>query len=194
MVERIAALQPWPKALLYLGRTSDWRDIGAAHAMDYVFSARVAAFISSCRAGFDRLRREKKTMKELTKICKKLRSRSWGSGRNMHGNVMGPQIVECCDQVAGWLEDILAGEPYAPWEDMRDSLLDGVEKSWSAVKKATKTMSRSCNSCGREEAALEGRKKKLNACARCRLALYCSKECQVADWKRGHKQTCTPVE
>lgn len=29
-------------------------------------------------------------------------------------------------------------------------------------------------------------------CSRCRLTVYCSKECQTASWKTGHKANCTP--
>lgn len=28
-------------------------------------------------------------------------------------------------------------------------------------------------------------------CSRCKRALYCSKECQVKDWKKGHSKSCT---
>jgi len=31
---------------------------------------------------------------------------------------------------------------------------------------------------------------KLSACARCGLVVYCSRECQRAHWKAGHKQRC----
>ncbi|KAK8800757.1 hypothetical protein WA158_000082 [Blastocystis sp. Blastoise] len=31
-------------------------------------------------------------------------------------------------------------------------------------------------------------------CSRCKKAIYCSKECQVAHWKNGHKQACKPVQ
>ena len=30
----------------------------------------------------------------------------------------------------------------------------------------------------------------LQLCAKCRLVAYCSKQCQTADWKRGHKKVC----
>lgn len=30
-------------------------------------------------------------------------------------------------------------------------------------------------------------------CSRCHAVLYCSKECQVYDWKRGHKKVCKPA-
>jgi hypothetical protein len=31
-------------------------------------------------------------------------------------------------------------------------------------------------------------------CGRCKAVQYCSKECQVSDWKAGHKQACKQVE
>jgi hypothetical protein len=34
--------------------------------------------------------------------------------------------------------------------------------------------------------------KKLDACARCRIAKYCSKECQKTHWQY-HKKTCQPI-
>ena len=30
----------------------------------------------------------------------------------------------------------------------------------------------------------------LKACGRCGDAAYCSRECQIAHWKRGHKKKC----
>lgn len=42
-----------------------------------------------------------------------------------------------------------------------------------------------CNNCGKQ---LE----KVNAkqCAACNVVSYCSKECQVSDWRNGHKKQC----
>jgi hypothetical protein len=31
---------------------------------------------------------------------------------------------------------------------------------------------------------------KLHRCTRCKAVSYCSKQCQVAHWKAGHKQVC----
>ena len=36
-------------------------------------------------------------------------------------------------------------------------------------------------------------KKGTSQCARCHGASYCSKECQVSDWKGGHKQACVRI-
>eukprot|EP00026_Physarum_polycephalum_P012366 Phypoly_transcript_12665.p1 GENE.Phypoly_transcript_12665~~Phypoly_transcript_12665.p1 ORF type:complete len:280 (+),score=53.97 Phypoly_transcript_12665:265-1104(+) len=35
---------------------------------------------------------------------------------------------------------------------------------------------------------------KLQKCAGCKSVAYCSKECQVADWKAGHKQSCAEFQ
>lgn len=40
-----------------------------------------------------------------------------------------------------------------------------------------------CNFCGVSSDALR-------SCARCKQAQYCSRECQLEDWKDGHKQQC----
>ncbi|KAJ7626153.1 hypothetical protein FB45DRAFT_923051 [Roridomyces roridus] len=35
--------------------------------------------------------------------------------------------------------------------------------------------------------------KSFRRCASCRTAVYCSKACQVADWRGGHRDECTPL-
>src|SRR5947199_9273528 len=45
---------------------------------------------------------------------------------------------------------------------------------------------RSCTTCHKLESDL---KDNLKYCAKCRNTLYCSRECQKADWKQ-HKQVC----
>lgn len=42
-----------------------------------------------------------------------------------------------------------------------------------------------CKKCGKESAK--------NCCTGCKITFYCSKECQVADWKT-HKSQCRPYE
>ena len=32
------------------------------------------------------------------------------------------------------------------------------------------------------------------ACAKCGVAKYCSKECQVASWKKNHRLRCKEIE
>ena len=36
--------------------------------------------------------------------------------------------------------------------------------------------------------------KTLMSCAKCKKVRYCCRECQVADWKAGHKQLCLQLE
>ena len=64
----------------------------------------------------------------------------------------------------------------------------------TAKKKKTKNTNntRVCSGCGQDEKKCKG--KKLRVCARCKIALYCCRECQRCDWNRGHKQTCAPVK
>ncbi|KAI8799974.1 hypothetical protein BJ742DRAFT_99422 [Cladochytrium replicatum] len=49
---------------------------------------------------------------------------------------------------------------------------------------------RACDFCGKRETKMEEWKQ----CAKCRFNAYCSKECQVNDWKEGsHRTLCVPV-
>jgi splicing suppressor protein 51 len=47
-----------------------------------------------------------------------------------------------------------------------------------------------CAHCRKREPENATREQKLLKCSRCQDTLYCSRECQVADWKRGHKVKC----
>jgi hypothetical protein len=49
---------------------------------------------------------------------------------------------------------------------------------------------RTCSFCE----STEDSEHKLQACSRCKLVAYCSKACQVAHWKNGHRQACVLVE
>jgi hypothetical protein len=60
------------------------------------------------------------------------------------------------------------------------SCLDESEKN---AKQAAKT--RRCTYC-----SSEGLKMELKKCSQCKSVQYCSKECQVADWRAGHKKEC----
>ncbi len=78
---------------------------------------------------------------------------------------------------------------------MNDLLL--LSKRYHEIKNAK------CWCCGKENtsstspaygasstvASVDGLKK----CAACKMALYCSKDCQKKDWKEGHKRSCKAV-
>ena len=44
--------------------------------------------------------------------------------------------------------------------------------------------------CGQQIGVSEAAGAGLMRCTKCRQKLYCSKACQVAGWKGGHKQEC----
>jgi hypothetical protein len=58
----------------------------------------------------------------------------------------------------------------------------------SMTEQLVKVAGTHCDCCGksREELGLAT----LMICTRCKMAYYCSKECQKAQWKDGHKQAC----
>lgn len=43
-------------------------------------------------------------------------------------------------------------------------------------------------------APTDDRKKKLMVCGSCRAVRYCSRDCQAADWKAGHRALCTSLK
>ena len=60
-------------------------------------------------------------------------------------------------------------------------------KQGRAEKKAVEGQ---CSKCG----AVESSTLVLSVCAKCMVVQYCSRECQISDWKAGHKQICSQVE
>lgn len=60
-----------------------------------------------------------------------------------------------------------------------------------ARRKSSSNPSRTCTYCKKRELPNPRADQKLKRCARCRSALYCSRACQRADWKRGHQRTCS---
>ena len=42
-----------------------------------------------------------------------------------------------------------------------------------------------CNNCGKDGS--------LQNCTKCKVAMYCSKECQVKDWEKKHKTHCKEI-
>ena len=42
----------------------------------------------------------------------------------------------------------------------------------------------------RRRADVELPREKIKKCKACKLVEYCSRECQVKDWKNGHKKDC----
>ena len=102
------------------------------------------------------------------------------------GNEIGPQVVGECKDLLELLDGITHGFP-AP-RGITKQWLESCEVQRKAQKKTYRMVGRVCSGCGVDEAG--GVDVKLNACSRCGVALYCGKECQTADWKRGHKLTC----
>lgn len=58
----------------------------------------------------------------------------------------------------------------------------------TAARRVAKTMTKLgfCNGCNKTFP-----KRSVSVCSRCRAVNYCSTECQLKDWKTGHKETCS---
>jgi hypothetical protein len=61
-------------------------------------------------------------------------------------------------------------------------------KKTEEKKKISAPEARTCGNCGGADGSA-GVAKHL-ACARCGLVFYCSKDCQLSDWKANHKKCC----
>ena len=66
-------------------------------------------------------------------------------------------------------------------------LFNQMEKSKQSVKMNAKHngTSKCCANCGKDES--DG---KLQRCSQCKKTYYCSRKCQVKDWKKRHKKQC----
>lgn len=76
-----------------------------------------------------------------------------------------------------------------PKEEKEKRELDGVLRKFrdNIYKESADTMIDSCDACGKKETETI----QLKRCGKCRVARYCSSECQIADWKQGkHKERC----
>ena len=61
----------------------------------------------------------------------------------------------------------------------------------SQITPSVNLSNRECHVCKKSEKDIG---KKLKNCARCKSAQYCSRECQVKDWKSGHKKLCKELQ
>ena len=57
---------------------------------------------------------------------------------------------------------------------------------WCGSSNVSCQLGRNCPSCGSSDRGEEGLKK----CSACKVARYCSRECQLNDWKECHKWSC----
>lgn len=53
-------------------------------------------------------------------------------------------------------------------------------------KQKLKEKERMCSKCGKQESG----ELQMKQCAKCKSVQYCSSECQIADWKSGHREEC----
>ncbi|KAJ7634409.1 hypothetical protein FB45DRAFT_908830 [Roridomyces roridus] len=66
---------------------------------------------------------------------------------------------------------------------------DGGITIWEGNETVWHAWEPECDSCGRRESSLRG-KKQLLSCSGCLVSKYCSKECQKKDWGDNHKSQC----
>lgn len=78
----------------------------------------------------------------------------------------------------------------AQWWQLEQQQLEAVAAGWAvaqaAVTREQERRAACCDNCGSSSLALR-------ACSRCRVAKYCSIECQKEHWRRAHKRECQPA-
>jgi hypothetical protein len=65
---------------------------------------------------------------------------------------------------------------------------EGQVQAWSRVVATVEGAGLVCSGC-QQACAVDA----LKACGACKLARYCSKACQLTDWKRRHKVVCASL-
>jgi len=97
-------------------------------------------------------------------------------------------------------DDLIDGCEY-PFGCYKDEDLERVHRSWTPMEEGPKELGfeqRTCSGPGKPDRFSNGvpsfrfcwETENLQSCSRCKAVLYCGRECQVADWKRGHKNVC----
>ena len=70
---------------------------------------------------------------------------------------------------------------------LRRSSAGGCDEATKHLRDIEKKTKRLCFHCGKNGV-------KIRQCSRCRTVNYCSKQCQKAAWKSGHKEACVTFE
>ena len=89
--------------------------------------------------------------------------------------------------------------PMQPELDARDIPTEELDESEDPIQVMSGAMfsliSRGCASCGTPRApGVGGAFSNLSECCRCTLVSYCSAECQLEGWRRGHRKSCCPLD
>ncbi|KAJ3551109.1 hypothetical protein NM688_g4930 [Phlebia brevispora] len=95
-------------------------------------------------------------------------------------------------------EDMSAVQLYDDndWDDEDEDVDPEVRKIWEESSKVRKI----CNNPKcltvkmKKSAKADAEDVKMMYCSRCKVATYCSAECQRADWKRHKQEPCKPFE
>mmetsp|Transcript_25410 Transcript_25410/g.39896 ORF Transcript_25410/g.39896 Transcript_25410/m.39896 type:complete len:479 (+) Transcript_25410:169-1605(+) len=95
-------------------------------------------------------------------------------------------------------DDLMEGCEYA-FGSYEHEELEHIQRNWTPKEEGPTELGflqRTCSGPGKPDpdfAFHHGfcfETKNLQSCSRCKAVLYCGRECQVADWKRGHKNVC----
>lgn len=185
----IGALRPFEAAMAALARGDLWRSILPCHAFDFVNYCYMTSLLVLPGDSWGRLHSLPSVRRPIEATLRSLAQRQWPYALNMHGNEIGPQIVGEAMDAIELLTQIAHGFPRPDPYEMLLLSDDALRQNRRHIKPALEA--KRCSACLKSETDL-GADTKLMACARCGVPLYCSKDCQKIDWKKGHKERCLP--
>lgn len=96
---------------------------------------------------------------------------------------------EDAQSIARWLIEHNAN-PLATIKNVDITPLQLALESNEEMEKILQKAARKCNTPSCDKMPWQLSKLKFDRCFRCKQVRYCSKECQKADWKGGHKKAC----
>lgn len=129
-------------------------------------------------------------LQRVAQTCQLAIKHPWKRELNAVGGELGPLVSaeasELCTDFLGRVS-----MPAHIWKQCL-SMMPNVRKH--ERKLATVKSERLCSMCNAAESTLaaaeDGKAGVMSACGGCERALYCTRACQVNDWKRGHKNMC----
>ena len=174
-----------------LARAETWRTVLPCHAFDYVSAAHSHALLVLPGGSWEAFHAQPMRRRPVEATLRALAQRKWPLARNAHGNEIGPQVVGEARDLLELLGRIEEGFPRPETLEMLQEVALSLKANRKAIKSTLEV--KRCSMCLRPESDLPDGMR-LKACGRCRVAQYCSTECQVSDWKQGgHKERCVKL-
>ncbi|KAK3275524.1 hypothetical protein CYMTET_16347, partial [Cymbomonas tetramitiformis] len=189
MLAQIGTLCVFELSMNALARKQLWKHCDPELAC--MFVAPTCAQLLMGPAGcWSRLQENHDQTRRIEAVLKKLRHRTWAPVDGPLG-IVDAQITPNASKLIGYMQAIRGGKtvPAQLQEVLENNALQVHRLERMHLKKCEKRL---CSWCQVDETAMRDGQR-LRKCAACDIAMYCSRECQVVDWKKGHKRTCVKI-